>query len=306
MTKNRYDLIGLGYCGLDYSCLTPRIPTDDKVEAQETLTQGGGPAATATVAAARLGLRTGFLGGVGDDERGSAILAAFAHEGVDIAGMVRRTGAESPAAFCWTDSSNGHRSIVWTRGSVLPLTPEEVAPARIESARLLHLDGHQTAAALRAAQIARAAGVTVALDAGTIVPEIDRLLALCDIIIASEKFMERHIGTEDPEDAVRKLFQAGCAGCKFSAVTLGSRGSVGFDGQRLYRQPAFSVPVVDTTGAGDVFHGAFACGFLRGGDWAECLRFAAAAAAIKCTKFGGRTGIPTLAQTEQFMREQGK
>ena len=299
--NSKYDFIGLGYCGLDYLCLTPRIPVDDKVEALATLTQGGGPAATATFAAARLGAKTAFIGVTGDDERARSIIGGLSDGGVDTAAMVGRSGTESPAAFCWTEEATGHRSIVWTRGKVKPLEPEEISVGMIENARLLHLDGHQTAAAIHAAEIAREAGVTVAIDAGTMVPGIEKLLALADIVIASEKFAERFTGLAEPEISVKKLFGPAC---RFAAVTLGSRGSIGFDGAKLYRQASFPVKVVDTTGAGDVFHGAFDYKFIHGGDWSECLRFAAAVAALKCTEFGGRTGIPTLSETEQFLSDK--
>lgn len=301
MSERRFDLIGLGYCGLDYFCLTPGIPIDDKMEALATLTQGGGPAATATYTAAKLGANSAFLSAIGDDERSIFIREELESVGVNTSGLISRAGTESPAAFCWTDSANGQRSIVWTRGKAAPLAVDEIDLEPIKSARLLHLDGHQTTAAIQAAEIARANGVTVAMDAGTLVPGIEKLLELSDIIIASEKFMERFTGLGNPDAAACKLFHAGC---KFAAVTMGSQGSFGFDGTRTYHQPSFKVNVIDTTGAGDVFHGAFAYRFLTGGDWAECLRFSAAVAALKCTQFGGRTGIPTLTETERFLSEQ--
>ena len=295
-----YDIIGLGYCGLDYLCLTPHIPVDDKVEALAALTQGGGPAATATCTAARLGAETAFVGATGDDERGRSIVSGLRKGGVNTDSIAVRSGADSPAAFCWTEKTTGHRSIVWTHGSVQPLAPEEIDNEMIKSAKILHLDGHQMAAALHAAQIARKNGVLVSLDAGTIVPGIEKLLTLSDIVIASEKFAERFIGEIDPEISVRKLF---AGNCRFAAVTMGVKGSIGFDGETIFHQPSFKVKVVDTTGAGDVFHGAFAYRFINGGDWSECLRFAAAIAALKCTEFGGRTGIPTLAEAELFLQE---
>ncbi len=300
MSNPAFDLIGLGYCSLDYCCLCPRIPIDDKVEAKQTLMQGGGPAATATYAAAKLGARCSFLSAVGTDEQGDEIRKQMEAVGIDTARMIRREGAASPSAFCWTDASNGNRSIAWTRGSVAPVAADEVCEKFIASATLLHLDGHQTTAAIKAATIAKESDVVVAIDAGTVVPGIDELLKLSDIAIMSEKFMQTHLGCTNPEDAVKKLFHAGS---KFSAVTLGSKGSYGFDGATIYHQPSFKVDVVDTTGAGDVFHGAFAYQYIKGGGWQECLRFSAAVAALKCTKFGGRTGIPTLAEAKTFLSE---
>ncbi len=297
---HKYDIIGLGFCGLDYLCLTPYIPADDKVEALATLIQGGGPAATAIFTAARLGARTAFLGSTGDDERGKSIISGLHNGGVDTRCIAIRPGSESPSAFCWIEKSTGCRSIVWNRGGVRPIEPQEIDVEVIKSAKLLHLDGHQTKAAIHCAQIARDNGVIVAIDAGTIVPGIEKLLEMANIIIASKKFAERFVGESDPEKSAKKLFGASNY---FSAVTIGSEGSIGFDGNHVFRQSAFNLEVVDTTGAGDVFHGAFAYKYVNGGDWQACLRFAAAVAALKCTKLGGRTGIPSLSEAEKYLKE---
>ena len=293
-------ITGIGYCGMDYLCIVPYVPLDDKVEMVKSLIQGGGPAVTAIVAAARLGARTAFCSAVGDDERGAQIVGGLAAEGVDTRGVKIRRGSDSPAGFCWIEQKSGKRSIAWTRGSARPLTPRELDRDLIRNSRVLHLDGHQTQAALAAAKLARKSGVAVSLDAGTLVPKIDELLELADIVIASEKFALRYTGETRMDAAVKKLFSGARS---FSAVTLGKAGSVGFDGKRLLRCPAFKVDVVDTTGAGDVFHGAFAFAYASGKPWAECMRFAAAAAALKCTRFGGRTGIPDLKTTEKFLRK---
>ena len=245
------DILGIGYCGLDTLCVLPRIPLDDKVRASRTLVQGGGPAATAVVAAARLGLKTAFAGVLGDDARGDAILKEFAREGVDTSAIRRREGAESAAAFCWVEEPTGRRSIAWTHGTAAALDPDEIDPTLIRRARALHCDGHQTAAAIRAAQIAREAGIPVFLDAGTVVPRIDELIALCTVVIASEVFARTFTGLADPEVAARRLAEAGP---EWTGVTMGAAGSIGFDGERMHRVAATPAEVEDTTGAGDVYH----------------------------------------------------
>ena len=298
--NERKTITGIGYCSMDCLCIVPWIPQDDKVQAEKTLEQGGGPAATAICASAKLGAKTAFISALGDDSRGQAILEGLARGNVDTTGIKLRLAAESPVAFCWIQANTGKRSIVWSHGSVAPLLPEEVNVALVRDAGLLYLDGHHTDAAIHAARIAREAGVPVMLDAGTIVPRIDELLALTDIVVASEKFAERFTKDPDVEAAVKKLFGKNM---KFAAVTCGAEGSIGFDGETIYRQSAFPVKTIDTTGAGDVFHGAFAYCYINDGDWSECLRFAAAVAAMKCTKFGGRTGIPTLTEAEQFLKK---
>lgn len=299
--QRRIDVLGLGYCGMDYSCLLPCIPQDDKVQIITASVQGGGPAATAACTAAKLGAAAAFAGVVGDDSRGREILQAFGAAGVDTAAVAVRKNGESPSAFCWTEAGTGKRSIAWTSGSVTPLEPAELPAGLVESAALLHLDGHQTAAAIHAAKIARRSGTMVSLDAGTVVPGIEELLELADVVIASEKFAGRVTGVTDPREAARKLFGRHC---RFAGVTAGEKGSFGFDGRTDWVQPAFKVRVVDTTGAGDVYHGAFACRLVRGGSWAECMAFAAAVAALKCTVFGGRRGIPDQATATRFITEQ--
>jgi ribokinase len=296
--RKKFDLTGLGYCCLDHLCLLPRIPLDDKTEIIESLIQGGGPAATAVCAAARLGAKTAFIGAVGDDGRGAQILDGLRREGTDSSGVVIRSGAESAAAFCWTEQPTGKRSIAWTRGKAKAPQPDEIDMGIIENSRFLHLDGHLTEAAIFAAEKARGIGVTVSLDAGTVLPGIERLLELSDIVIASEKFTEKFLGEKDPVRASEKLFGKNT---KFAGVTAGSQGSFGFDGKHSYSVPAFKVDVVDTTGAGDVFHGAFVFRRSKGADWPDCMRFASAVSALKCGKFGGRTGIPSEKETEQFL-----
>lgn len=292
-------IVALGYCSVDYLCVVPHVPIDEKVEVVERRRQGGGPAATAAVAAARLGAPTAFCGAVGDDDLGAAILEELRQEGVDVQGVATRPGAESAVSFCWAEQGTGRRSIAWSRGTAAPLTPPELDLARLDQAALLHLDGHQTQAAFVAAARVRAAGGLVSLDAGTLRPDMVRLARECDLVIASERYAAAFLGADDPERAVRAI-QA--EGPRLAAVTLGQRGWVGFDGQTLFRGEAFAVPVVDTTGAGDVFHGAFCVAWLESAEPRWSLTFAAAAAALKCRRLGGRAGIPTRRELDDFMR----
>ncbi len=297
-------VIGLGYCGLDRVCVVDEIPQDGKVEIREELLQGGGPAATATVAAARLGARTAFLGVVADDADGRAIVAELQAEGVDPTGVRVRAGAASAHAYCWAEAGTGRRSIAWTRGSSPALTPAEVAPDQLAGAAALLLDGHHGDAAVRAAELARAAGVPILLDAGSLLPRIDELIGLSSVVVASREFVGRRLGTRDPEPAARAL--AALAGPTVrTLVTLGGEGCVWADGEQVRRRPAFPTTVVDTTGAGDTFHGAFAYGLAHRWEWDHIVRFASAVAALKCRRLGGRAGIPSLAETLQFLQEAG-
>lgn len=293
-------ITGLGYCGWDYVGLVPYIPHDDKVRMENCIEQGGGPAATAIVAATRLGVKTAFIGICGSDTRGDAIVRDLKKEGVNTAAMVRQRGADSPAAFCWVEQTTGKRSIAWTHGSVRRLGPKDVDVSLIKRSSVLHLDGHHIDAALHAAKIARKAGVMVSIDAGTLVPSIERLLKLCDVIIASEKFAYRLSGKKKTEQSIRALEAFKPAIC---AVTSGADGVYWSKDGVHARQRSFKVPVIDTTGAGDVFHGAFVAALAKGMNAAECMRFAAATAALKCTALGGRTGIPSYKQVVHYLHK---
>lgn len=294
------EIAGLGFCGLDYLCILNHIPVDEKVEIMHHLVQGGGPAATAIVTAARLGAETAFIGAVGDDDRGTAIINGLKLENVDTGHIQVKYGKESPAAFCWIEKASGKRSIAWTRGTSLPMDPNRVDQDFIASLKLLHLDGHNMEAAIKAARIAKKCGVIISLDAGTLLPDIEILVGLADICIASESFAYKYTSENDKKKAAEKIFQTGCL---VAAVTNGKEGVFAVTPDGNIEINAFRVPVVDTTGAGDVFHGAFAYAFIQGWEMDRVLKFASATAAIKCMKFGGRTGIPSVDEVFNFLKK---
>lgn len=290
----------LGHCCVDHLCQVDSIPVDLKIEALSHLTQGGGPSATAAVAASRLGMQSVFIGTIGDDPSGQIIQQEFRKDSVDISGLAIRKNCTSTTAFCWVDSA-GRRSIVWYRGSGPELSADEVPESLVSNAAILHLDGHQLSAANRAVQIARRAGVLTAIDAGTLRPGVYELCQLCDIVIVSEKFAAALSGRNESESGLRKLSELNAA---VVGITLGPRGSICFDraAGKIFRCPAFPVdPVVDTTGAGDVYHAAFEVFYHETHDTPASMRFAAAAAGLKCRKTGGRTGIPARFEAEAVM-----
>mgnify|MGYP000275607909 CR=1 FL=1 len=298
--KNEIEFVRLGFCSNDYICLLPEIPIDHKVQILEHLIQGGGPAATATVAAARLGMKTAFLSMVGDDDPGRRILQDLEAENIFTGSMRVRQDSTSPIAYCWIDQPTGKRSIAWTRGTLRELDPSELDMERILNAKLLHLDGHNTAAAIVAAEEARKHGVLVSLDAGTIRPGVEKIMEHTDLLFTSEYFARTWTGEQDLEKALLKLVKIGA---KVTGVTMGDKGSIAIDNGKIIHCPAFRVTPVDTTGAGDVFHGAFAVKYLESADLYESMRFASAVSAVKCRKLGGRAGIPTRRQVDEFLAE---
>ena len=293
------DFVGLGFCSNDYLALLPEIPLDSKVQIQQHLVQGGGPAATSTVAAARLGMSAAFIGVTGDDEPGKWILRDFEAEKVSTEGIVVRKGHTSAIAYCWIDAPTGKRSVAWTRGTLTELTADEVNLELVRQAKILHLDGHNPAAALAAAKEARKHNIPVCLDAGTLRDGVRELLPYVTILIASEAFARLYTGENELEKAIFKLREIGA---EVTGITMGKEGSMTLDGDKILRCPAFKIDPVDTTGAGDVYHTGFCVRYLETHDLMECMRFGSAVSAIKCLKLGGRAGIPSRAQVDDFLK----
>ena len=298
---DKIGFVAVGYCSNDYLAILPEIPLDGKVQILEQMVQGGGPAATAGVAAARLGMKTGFVGVVGDDEHGVRIRRDLESEGIYTGAMQIRKDCSSSIAYCWIEKATGKRSIAWARGNFAELTGDEVDPDLIRKAKIVHFDGHNPQGAIAAAKVARENGVIVSLDAGTLRPEIRELMPYVTILIASEDFARRYTGENDLEKALLKL---GENGSEVTGITMGSKGSMMLENGNAVYCPAFSIKAVDTTGAGDVYHGAFAVRYFETRDIRVSMRFASAVSALKCLKPGGRTGIPTRAEVDAFLAKQ--
>jgi len=297
--------LGLGYAGNDHLCRVPEIQTDTKVEIVEHRIEGGGPAGTAVVAAARLGLSASFVGAVGNDDAGRKILDDFRAEGVDVTAVrVRETGG-SPISYCWI-SPDGRRSIAWTANGLVWLGSGEIPINQIYGASILHLDGHHPEAALAAARQARARGVPVSYDAGSLQPHSEELAGLSDVFIASEAFAQAFAASGDMRQALPVLRRI-APGAAVVGLTRGAGGSLFLEGDRVLEVPAFAdVPMIDTTGAGDAFHGAFAVRWLETQDIAVSARFASAAAGLKCGRVGARSGLPTRIAVDRFLWERGE
>ena len=295
----KVDFVGLGFCSNDYLAVLPEIPIDNKLQMLEHLVQGGGPAATAAVAAARLGVNASFIGIVGDDEPGKRIIRDFESENVSTDGIRIREGAESAVGYCWIEQFTGKRSVAWTRGTLKELQADEVDFELIRNAKILHIDGHNPKAALAAVKEAEKHNVIVNFDAGTLRDGVTELLPYVTILITSELFARQYSGEEDLEKALLKL---GEIGAPVTGLTMGEHGSLLLDNGKILHCPAFKIKPVDTTGAGDVFHAAFGVRYLETLDLMECARFASAVSAIKCLKLGGRAGIPNRKEVDEFLK----
>ena len=272
-------------------------PADAKVEVLDLAEQGGGPAATAAVAVARLGGRVALLAAVGDDWRGERILAELEGEGVDVSRCPRLVGASSPLSLVVVDRSAGTRNVFRHPGTAT-LRPEHVDRDLVLAARVVLVDAHMPEAALAAAGLARGAGSIVLLDVGEPKAEMERLVATADYPVPPLSTAIRMTGETEPERAAAALLHPAA---RAVIVTMGSAGHVVATREGTWREPAFPVRVVDTTGAGDAFHGGFAFALAQGRPVRDAARFAAAVAALKCRKPGGRAGLPTLPEVKRLL-----
>ncbi len=302
-----YDVVGLGLATLDILALTPRLPeSNDCFPIAALEMQGGGPVATALVALSKLGANCNYLGSFAGDDTALQIMAELRRYGIDSEHSPRRAKGVSSASVILVEESNGQRAILFQKSTARDLEPEEVPEHLITNARALHLDGFFTPAALRAAKIAREHGVLVSFDGGAgelMWDELTELLPLVDNMVVAKKFAHQTTGEENVLAAGAALLNT--YKNQQVVITDGENGAWYWDEHTHFHQPAFKVEVVDTTGAGDTFHGAYLYACLQAG-WSAPyrLRFASAVAALKCTRLGGRKGIPTLAETMEFLNSQ--
>jgi sulfofructose kinase len=296
----RFDVVGVGLNATDTLILVPRFPAyAGKEPYSEERLSPGGQVATAMVTCARLGLRVGYVGTVGDDERGEILIRYLREAGINLDHLAIRAGCPTQSAFIIVDQSTGERTVLWRRDERLRLGPEQIPEAYIRESRLLHIDGHDTAAVERAASAARRHGIPVTVDVDTVYHGFDRVLPLVDYLIASSEFPPQWTNEGDPFRALELIQEE--YGMRVAAMTLGSFGALArFEGRFIY-SPAFVVNCVDTTGAGDVFHGAFCYAVLQGLSIGEALDLSNAMAALNCTAFGAGGGIASIEQARALM-----
>jgi sulfofructose kinase len=219
--------------------------------------------------------------------------------GINLDHVQLRRGCPNQSAYIIIDRSTGERTVLWRRDDCLRIDPEQIAAEQIACARLLHIDGHDTAAVAHAAAVARRHGIPVTVDVDTIYHGFDHVLPNVDYLIASSEFPANWTGIGDPFLALETLQNQ--YGMKVAAMTLGAHGSLAREAGRFYYSPAFVVNCVDTTGAGDVFHGAFCYAVLQGLPMHRALEFSNAMAALNCTALGARGGIQGLEEVRSLM-----
>jgi sugar/nucleoside kinase (ribokinase family) len=299
-----YDVVGIGCCAFDIVAEVERYPgRDDKVPVRSIRTQGGGLTATALVAVARLGGTCAYLGTLGDDYFAQFCVDDFGREGVETRYVRRVPGASVVTAIIVACPQTGTRMILVNTRDNPPALAGDAVEEVIRRGRVLHVDNFQPAAALAGARLARAHGVPVTMDLESAGPGTEDFLALGDYVIVPLHFTQARYGAEALADGARALYEELVRhGGRVAVVTGGTAGSHAVWTGGSLHQPAYQVPVVDTTGCGDVYHGAFALGLARGWALERIMAFASAVAALKCRKLGGRAGIPTGPEVDEFLK----
>jgi sugar/nucleoside kinase (ribokinase family) len=296
-----FDCLAFGSSAFDILMTVDRPPrSDERVGAHAITSGGGGPAATASTAMARLGLKVGIVTAVGEDVFGRLVIDEFKTYGIDTAAIQTVTGS-STVSTVLIERGTARRSMAVYGGCINRIDIDAIDFARIRQAKAVHLDGNNPALARRAAQAAKAAGVPVYLDGGNIPAEpLKELLPLIDVYIPDEQSVARQLGEQvGPEDACRIFFDQGPS---LVCITRAEQGSIAFDGDNFRSAPAYGgVPIIDTTGAGDNFHGAFLAARIEGQPVREALRFANTYAALCCRGIGGRAAAPDRAETFEHL-----
>ena len=299
-----FDVVGMGLNAVDHICVIPRFPRyEEKLRMVDFRRAPGGQVASALTACARWGLKAKYVGKVGGDDLGAFSLASLKEAGIDTTDVEAVPDVPNQFAFILVDASTGERTINWRRDQALSVLPDQVPLGAIRSGRFLLLDGHDSEAAAVAAREARKAGVTVVVDAETVKPGTPDLIEASNYVVCSREFPERLTGEGRLEDALVAIKSRGpdCV-----VATLGAEGALGLGvglGERGFvRSRGFRVKCIDSTGAGDVFHGAFIYGLASDWDFQAILDFSNAAAALNCTALGARGGIKPVAEILDLIR----
>jgi len=294
-----FDVVGMGLNSVDFLCLVPEFPTpNSKMQMRQFSKQGGGQVATAMVALSRWGVKTKYVGKVGNDELGQFSLHSIRQKGVDISSVMTEPHATNQFAMIIVDGSTGERTILWSRDDRLMYREGELRKDEVSFGKILHLDGHDIHAALQCTRWAKQEGITTVIDLDKVEPLTSELIKRIDFVITSARFPALYTGISDREKALIEL-QKHTPG--FLCATLGHEGAMALVEGKVTYVEGLKVKTVDTTGAGDVFHGGFIYGLLQNWELEEILRFANAASALKCQDLGGRKGIPALEEVKRFL-----
>lgn len=297
------DIVGIGANVYDTLITLKSYPKEDtKMRCESIRPAGGGPCATGIVAAAKLGAKCAFIGNLADDAGGEFLKKDFERFGVSTEHCAVWKGYTSFSSYIWLGLDKATRTVVFDKGNLPETEVDGKAEKAIAEAKVFMVDGNDLDAAVEGAKIAKKNGTKVLYDAGGLYDGVERLLPLADILIPSEEFAIGFTKAEKAEDAAKILFE------KFSpevvVITQGKNGGIIYDGKKIKAYPAFPVEALDSNGAGDVFHGAFAFAVTKNFGFYKACVFSSAVSALKCTKVGAREGVPSYDETIKFLKER--
>lgn len=278
------DVLCVGQACYDLVFTVPQHPqADEKIFANDMLACGGGPAANAAIAVSRLGATSAFAGYLGQDLYGEMHFQEFINENVDTH-LIVRDSSPTPLSTILV-KPDGKRALVNYQGSTKPLPADALDFSTIKP-KVILLDGHQPLLSLKLVELAQEHGVPTVLDAGSVHEGTSKLLDRVDYLVTSEKFACQFAGE------IQKALALLAKKAPTVVITLGDKGLIWQRGNETGSLAAFPVNTIDTTGAGDAFHGAFAVAVARAMDWLDILIYSSAAGALCCTKIGARQGLP--------------
>ncbi len=302
-SKSKVDLLGLGIAPVDFFVAMEKYPPRGKKInglPESHLIAGGGPVPTALCTFARLGGKASLITAFGGDEWGGFARRELDKFRVDHSLCIRRRNCSSALAFAWIEKPTANRTIVLDMNSRLFIKPSDLKLNRLPIPNLIHIDGRHVAACVKLARWGKRVGAKIMLDIGSVRNRVDDLFPYLDFFVCADQYACHYSRTRSIKKAVGEFRKIGIPEV---VVTSGTKGSYGIDAEgNEARQKAYKVKAVDATGAGDVFHGAYLFGIHAGWDICKRLKFASAAAALKCRFPGARDGIPTIRQTLKFMK----
>lgn len=307
--EKKYDIIGLATPGQDLVIELEKMPREVSSKMYDCCFQGGGWVATALCAAGNLGMRASFCGVVGDDVFGKMIAEDFKYNNVDTSHLIVEKGKRSNFCLCITERAEKSKMLISRPGECREVEPDDIDEEYIRSARMLHV-GFVNEGIRKAADIIHTAEGKVSVDAAYYKPYVYENYDIFDIFIGSEYYFnglleELGIDVSKPlsdKEKFEVMRYVQSKGPEIVIFTFGADGCMGIYGDNTFSLPAMDVPVVDTTGAGDVFHGAFDAAYLNGLDIVSAAKYATGVSSIKCTQMGGRAGIPDSETLEIFLK----
>lgn len=301
-SEKKVELLGLGIATVDFFVSMEKYPPrGKKIDGipESHLIAGGGPVATALCTFSSFGGKAALITTFGDDIWGRFARKELEKFGVDHSRCINRRKCSSALAFAWIERPTAERTIVLDMNPRLLIRPADIKINRLPIPKLIHIDGRHVPACLKLARWGKKVGATVMLDIGSVRNRVDDLFPYLDLFVCADPYAFHYFKTRSVRKAAQEFKEIGIPEV---VISSGIRGSFGIDTQgNEVNQKAFKVSAVDDTGAGDVFHGAYLFGTLKNWEMARKLKFASAAAALKCRVPGARAGIPSFAQAIKFM-----